>query len=148
MLDSHNHILYKVAKSYAYDDYEDLYQEIAIQLWRSHKTFQGDSKLSTWIYKVALNTAFTFKSKKKKLDYRQAQPIEIDPGKANLEKLDLLYKTINKLKLSYKTLILLQLEGYDYEEISQITGISKNLVGVKLTRAKNKLQSLVKNSSL
>ncbi len=142
ILDQHNDIIYKVARSYAYEDYQDIYQEIAIQLWNSYESFKGDSKLSTWIYRVALNTAFTYKSKKKKIEYITPEiSIDQDDDTANL---DQLYKAINQLKATYRSLIILQLEGYDYEEIAQILGISKTLVGVKLGRAKNKLKSIIK----
>lgn len=142
ILEEHNDILYKVARSYSYEDYQDIYQEIAIQLWNSYESFNGNSKLSTWIYRVALNTALTYKSKKQKLDYRKPE-ISIDQ-EDNSANLDQLYKAINQLKVTYRSLIILQLEGYDYEEISQILGISKTLVGVKLGRAKYKLKSLIK----
>lgn len=142
ILEQHNDILYKVARSYSYTDYQDIYQEIAIQLWNSYASFKGESKLSTWIYKVALNTALTYKTKKQSLDYRIPE-ISLDQID-NTARLDQLYKAINQLKATYRSLIILQLEGYDYEEISEILGISKTLVGVKLSRAKNKLKSLIK----
>lgn len=142
ILEQYNDILYKVARSYAYEEYEDIYQEIAIQLWNSYDSFKGESKLSTWIYRVALNTALSYKTRKPKIDYRIFE-ISLDQPD-NSAKLDQLYKAINQLKATYRSLIILQLEGYDYEEISEILGISKTLVGVKLGRAKTKLKSLIK----
>ncbi len=142
ILEQYNDILYKVARSYAYEDYEDIYQEIAIQLWNSYDSFRGESKLGTWIYRVALNTALSYKVKNPKVDYRTPE-ISLDQ-QDNSAKLDQLYKAINQLKATYRSLIILQLEGYDYEEISEILGISKTLVGVKLGRAKAKLKSLIK----
>lgn len=145
ILKKHNDILYKVSKSYAYPDHQDLYQEISIQLWRSLPNFKGESKITTWIYRIALNTAITYKSRKQKLDYRVEQKVTLDHDDKS-EQLDELYRAINQLKSSYKSLIILQLEGYDYEEMSQVLGISKTLIGVKLSRAKSKLKSLIKTN--
>jgi len=147
---THKAIIYNVSKSFMYDDFEDLYQEILIQIWHSLEGFQGQSKVSTWIYRIAFNTAITYSNKNRKTQnkkeeiHTQTHNIESGDTQSNEAKLDLLYKAINELKKDYRALILLQLEGYDYEEIAQVMGISKNLVGVKLKRAKSALERIIK----
>lgn len=149
ILGKHNAIIFKVAKSYCYNDYEDLYQEILVQLWRSYQSFRGNSKISTWIYRVALNTALTYKRKNNNsyVSIDKVSNLHDDNkesnSESNLQKINLLYKCINELKADYKALIILQLEGYDYEEIADIVGISTNNVGVKLNRIKYRLQALL-----
>ena len=68
IVDEYNGILYKIARSYTTEeaDFKDLYQEMLIQLWQSFERFKGESKVSTWIYRVSLNTALTFQKKQKK----------------------------------------------------------------------------------
>jgi len=150
ILQEHNAIIYKVARAYSYYEYKDLYQEILMQLWRSFDRFEGKSKVSTWIYRVALNTAITYKNRRSQnhLDLEKVPELKDESEKsesgAHKIKIAILYKCINQLKPDDRALIILQLEGYDYEEISEIIGITKNLVGVKLNRIKYRIQTLFK----
>ena len=146
---THNGILYKIARSYTTEeaDFQDLYQEILIQLWQSFGNFKGQSKLSTWIYRVALNTAIAFT---RKSNHRQSPVSEIpesaDPEPSSTpeqkeQKIQLLYQCIHRLPKDDRAIILLYLEGKKYDEMAEIIGISSSHVGVKLSRIKKKLQS-------
>lgn len=144
-------ILHKISSLYCNDPEEkkDLFQEILYQLWRSYPTFRNESKISTWIYRVALNTAITF-LRKQKAKPGQSSFTEIIPDiqdDSEQELLDrqfkLLYKSIEKLDKVEKAIIMLYLEGASYEEIADIIGITSNHVGVKLNRIKAKLKSLI-----
>ena len=152
-----NRILYKVSRSYTQtdDDFKDLYQEILVQLWRSYPSFKGASKLSTWTYRVALNTAITFNNKQKSIRTKSLDTTvyEIPDGEEKVISNDrsnrnnkLLYCCINKLKKDERAIILLYLENNSYEEIAEILGIKINLVGVKIHRIKKKLLSSLKKS--
>lgn len=153
IIDEHYGILFKIGRAYTRDDadFADLYQEILIQLWESYPRFKGQSKLSTWIYRVALNTALTHTRKEKRRpaghsiekeafrlsDDSQLQSEEQQQKERNIE---LLYQCINELKKDERAIILLHLDGNSYEETAQIMGISTSNVGVRLLRTKKKLQ--------
>ncbi len=156
IIDQHYAILYKIARVYSQDkaDFEDLYQEMLIQLWQSFSRFQKQSKLSTYIYRVVLNTALTHQRKAK----RQVQAIPLEDQAFRLpdtsvqfaakahekeKKIDLLYQCINALKKEDRAIILLHLEGKSYEEMAEIMGLSTSNIGVRLLRLKKKLQKLL-----
>ena len=155
MMDTHKGILYKIARSYTKDkaDFEDLYQEMLVQLWQSYPRFEGKSKLSTWMYRVALNTAMTFVKKQRKHKERSQaigfQQLSDNPferqaaEQTHQAKLDLLYASIKQLKKEERAIVLLHLEGKQYDEIAAIIGITTSNVGVKLLRAKKKLQAMM-----
>lgn len=156
IIDEYNGILYKIARSYTLGeaDFKDLYQEMLIQLWKSYGRFRGESKISTWIYRVVLNTALTFQ---KKQNRKQAiNPIDhisfriADQGRVGVEqvfqkeeKIELLYKCINQLGKDERAIILLHLDEKKYEEIAEIIGLTTSHVGVKLLRIKKQLFKLL-----
>jgi RNA polymerase sigma-70 factor (ECF subfamily) len=128
-------------------DKEDLYQEICLQLWRSFGNYRGDSKLSTWLYRVALNTAISSVRKRK----RFIDTVELDPERHfqvkdsdKLEATSKLMKAIYRLENIDRAIILLWLEEKKYEEISEITGLSKSAVSVRLVRVRKKLEENLK----
>ncbi len=142
-------IIHKVCNVYcdSEEDKQDLFQEIVAQLWKSYPSFRKESKFSTWMYRVALNTAITtFKKSKRRPDqdsltYDNFQ-LKDDSYDAGLEdNIKLLHKAIKKLSGVEKSIILLFLEGKKYEEIAEITGITQNYVRVKMNRIKKKLKS-------
>lgn len=146
----HEGIVYKVASVYAdgKEDRQDLFQEIIYQLWRSYPTFKGHSKISTWMYRVALNTSITHLKKEKRKD----QQVPLDPellnrmeDRENLEEeqLAILHAHIKKLNLIEKGIILLYLEGKSYEEIAGITGFTQTNIGTRLSRIKQKLKDQI-----
>lgn len=146
-------ILYKITRVYTdtTEDQKDLYQEIVYQLWKSFDSFKGNSKISTWMYRIALNTSIASLNKRKKkvqqvnLDFELLHVIE-EKDTIIEEQLNLLYKTIKQLNVIEKGLILLFLEGKSYEEIALITGFSNSNVGTRLSRIKKKLKTNIINS--
>lgn len=141
-------IIYKVTRLYTNntEEQKDLYQEIVYQLWKSKGSFKENSKISTWMYRVALNTAISNLKKEK----RKGTRISIDTILMNQidcvdtvmeERITLLYAHIKKLSIVEKGIILLHLEGKSYDEIAVITGFTLTNIGTRLARIKQKLKS-------
>ena len=149
-------IIHKVTRIYCdnEDDRKDLFQEILIQLWKSYDKFREQSKFSTWMYRVAINTAITnFKKDakhRKKSELGKELYLLADEAYdyEKEEHLNLLHEAINQLTGIEKSIILLYLEDKHYEDISEITGISQNYVRVKMNRIKKKLEYFVKSREL
>ena len=147
LLSAHEAILQKVSRMYAEirTDREDLRQEIAYQLWKAWPGFRGDSKASTWVYRVALNTAISRVRKRKPLiDYLPFMP---DRGETLPEEdgpKERLFAAIRQLPKTDRALIALYFEDLPHAEISRIMGISDNAVATRLHRIKTKLKSLLK----
>ena len=150
ILNNHRALIYKVCNLYCSDkeDRKDLFQEIVLQIWKSFKSFRHESSLSTWMYRIALNTAIThFKKEKRMPNYPLSlDGIEIpdirdqDEKEEQLQQLSLAIEQLDKIE---KSIVLLYFEKKSYEEISEITGLSKSNVGVKLNRIKTKLASIL-----
>ena len=122
------------------EEYKDLKQEISYQLIKSHQRFKGDSKLSTWVYKVSLFTALSFIRQKPKV-HQQLDVIANSVGANNeFNEWNTVLQQIKKLPETDKTLVFLFLEDKSYKEIAEIMDISENNVGVKLNRIKKKLK--------
>lgn len=148
-LKNHQGIVHKICFIYSKTktDREDLYQEIILQLWKSFPTFGGRSSFSTWMYRVALNTAI---STTKKFWFSAGTELpDIAYEDENMsdmsEDIRILYKSISKLAKIEKAIILLWLENKSYEEIAQTMGISVKNVSVKLVRIKASLSEIIKN---
>lgn len=139
-------LLFKVVRAYAFSltDQDDLFQDIAVQVWRSVPGFQGRSKVSTWLYRIALNTAMNWVRKESRHQTGR-QNIDDHPHilKVNTEekdeRLDWLYKQIAKLDKPERSITLLMLDGFSYKEMSEIVGISESHIGVKIHRIKKQL---------
>ncbi|MBU2994911.1 sigma-70 family RNA polymerase sigma factor [Cellulophaga baltica] len=150
-LESNQNIVHKVCTLYTNDKdaHNDLFQEITIQLWKAYPKFRGDSKFSTWMYRVALNTAITLYRKSKKrvqtLDYESVifkiKADEYDPTEE--EQLKLMYKAVKQLNDIDKALVFLYLEDKNYSEISETLGISEVNARVKMNRIKTKLKTIL-----
>lgn len=144
-------IIHKVCSVYCDldEDRRDLFQEILAQLWKSYPSFRKESKFSTWMYRVALNTAITsFKKDKRKPDksgisYESLQLAEDIYDTREEEQIRILNKAVSQLSGIEKSIILLFLEDKKYEEIAEITGITQNYVRVKMNRIKKKLKLLM-----
>ncbi len=152
LINQHKGILYKVSRMYfdKLEDQQDLFQEIILQLWKSVDSFKGDSQFSSWMYRVALNTAIVFfKKEKRKPDNYSS--IKIDPiaqdGYNNEKDQQLVhfYKAVKELNKIEKALILQFIEGFSGKEIAENLGLSEVNIRVKLNRTKNKLQEIIKN---
>lgn len=143
----HQAIIYKVVNIYAdnKEDKDDLLQEIWLQLWLSYPRFKAESKISTWMYQVALNTALTYTRKSatrnKHLRNIAAEPAIEDDKQERREQERILWEMIRSLPKAEKALILLYIEGIGYREIAEITGESESNVGVKLNRIKQKMKN-------
>jgi RNA polymerase sigma-70 factor (ECF subfamily) len=149
----HQGIIHKVCRLYrdTPPDREDLFQEIVFQLWRSIDDFRGQSKISTFIYRIALNTAIAaFRNNRKKnvISYVDQVP-EMPPeneDRALADRKDRLMAAIKMLEEGDRAIIALVLDEYSYREIAEIIGITENNVGVKVSRIKNKIRTLLTNS--
>ena len=146
-IESNKGIIYKVANSYCKneDDRAGLIQEIILQLWKAFPGFKPDYKLSTWMYRIALNVAISAYRKASKRS-QILQPLsetaiylEEDKSEAN-DSRDLLQALICELKEVDRALILLYLDGYLYQEIGEILGLSQSNVATKLSRIKQQLK--------
>ena len=141
-------IVYKICKVYrdSIEDQEDLFQEIVYQLWKAYPGFKGESKVSSWIYRIALNTAIAiYRKPKVSIDYYEKFPEYSHPSNAKpvSENEERLFWALRKLNDSEKAVISLSLEDYNYKEIAEITGLSESNVGVRLNRIKNKLKKIL-----
>ncbi|WP_055094154.1 RNA polymerase sigma factor [Flavobacterium aquidurense] len=151
-IESHKGILYKVSKMYMDnpDDQQDLFQEIICQLWKSYDSFRNESQFSTWMYRVAVNTAIVFlRKEKRKVDKYEiaSENIKDDESDSNIKEsqIDHFYKAVQKLEKIDKAIIFYQLEGFSHKEIGENLGISEGNARVKLNRAKEKLKEIIKN---
>jgi RNA polymerase sigma-70 factor (ECF subfamily) len=144
-------IIHKVCNIYCdlEEDRNDLFQEIVAQLWKSFPSFRNDSKFSTWMYRVALNTAITsFKKEKRRpdqgsLSYDNFQIVDEKYDTETEENIKQLHHAVTRLTGVEKSIVLLYLENKKYEEIAEITGITQNYVRVKMNRIKKKLKKLM-----
>ncbi len=151
LIKAHEPIILKIVKFYtdSLEDEADLKQEIIYQLWRSMDSFKGHAQVSSWIYRVALNTALVNLKKRKK--QIAAQSIEQDipsivdeNNKEEEEKVQQLYASIKQLPALDRAIILLYLEEKSHAEIAEIIGLSPTNIGTRIGRIKKKLQSLFK----
>ena len=151
-LREHELLIYKVCRLYAYAeaDRQDLFQEIVIQLWKAFLKFNGQSKFSIWLYRVAINTAITGLLKKKDfiVSYEPAtlpQHIDDNTSTGEEEQLKVLQKAIKQLNQVEKAIVMLYMEDKTYEEMEDILGISQGNLRVKMNRTKEKLRQITKN---
>ena len=127
------------------EDFEDYYQEVCLQIWRSRNSFREQSAWSTWIYRLSLNVCLTLLKKDKKVKERFSSdhlPEEVieDSQAFEDEALNELYKAIRQLSEIDKGVILLYLEEKSYQEIAEITGTNANNIGVRIKRIKERLK--------
>ena len=151
LLETHQNVVHKVCHIYTRDKaaHDDLFQEVTIQLWKAYPKFRGDSKFSTWMYRVALNTAITLYRKEK----RQGHKVDIEFVQGGLyakpydntndQQMAKLYESIDQLNDIDKALVLLYLENKNYSEISETLGISEVNARVKMNRVKTKLKLII-----
>jgi RNA polymerase sigma-70 factor (ECF subfamily) len=154
--EAHRGIFFKIARAYAPEpaDQADLVQGMLVQLWRTLANFRAQCQPSTWIYRVCLNTALTWRrdvhTRRERvidgMDINLAVSPDPRPGHAQeeLELLARLYAAIRELPQVERTLIVLSLDGLSYREMSEISGLTENHVGVGLNRARRKLSELMK----
>ena len=143
-------LIIKVSRLYTntLEDEQDLFQEIVLQLWRSYDSFKGQSKISTWMYRVALNTAITLFRKKTKspqtdelMDYHHSDFVEIDGEKQ--QHISTLYKVIKMLPKVERAIVTMYLDDLPYRDIAENLGITEVNARVKMNRLKKTLKQLM-----
>ena len=149
LIQEHQNLIYKICHSFCTDpeDRKDLEQEILLQLWKSMGRFEGKAKVSTWIYRVALNTATVFRRTHAK---HRLQRTRLDAAIISLsveqpepdERIAYVYQFIHQLSDPNKALMLLYLDGMKYREIGEILGISETNVATKLSRIKQQMKQI------
>lgn len=125
------------------DEVSDLFQETLINLWKGFESFRNESKLSTWIYRVAMNTCISADRKKRRQGSKVPLSMNInlyDDEDHETKQVRQLHERIQRLDLIDRALVMMWLEGMSYEEIADVVGISVKNVGVKLVRVKEKLK--------
>lgn len=150
IINRHQNLVYKIASLYtnSSEDREDLKQEILYQLWKSIDSFNQQSGISTWIYRVALNTAIRqLKISKRSIPYTELQEehhrFHEFEDRDTEEKWQTVRRYINELSLLDKGIVILYLESKTYEEIAEVIGISASNVGTRLSRIKEKIRQQV-----
>jgi len=153
LVKSHQGLLHKVCRLYENNaaDREDLFQEMVLQLWKSYSSFRGDAKFSTWMYRIALNTALTSIRKNKRsvpVSYPEMIPYDASDEKqehVGEEKIRFLHQAIARLTEVERALVMLYLEEKSYDEMEEIMGISSGALRVKMNRIKEKLRQQTKS---
>ena len=147
-LEEHRGIVFKLASSYCRrrEERDDLIQEICLQLWRAFPAYDRERRFSTWMYRVALNTAITFartrhvrESHSVPLD-ESSEPAATHPGDKSVERVGQLHRVMDGLGELERALLLLYLEERNYRDIAEILGITETNVGTKLNRLKLKIR--------
>ncbi len=145
-------IIIKICRAYtdSQEDFEDYYQEVCLQIWKTRDKFRGDAQWSTWIYRLTLNICLTLIKKKKKnrqhynSEYKiQNEVQEEDSGTFSDESLNQLYEAIKQLSEIDRAVILLYLEEKPNKEIAEIMGTTPNNIGVRVNRIKERLKKLL-----
>ncbi|PWJ40882.1 RNA polymerase sigma factor [Sediminitomix flava] len=149
IIKEHKDKLFRLVYAYLYDKSaaEDLMQEVWINVWESLSKYKGDAQLSTWLYRITVNTTISFnRSSTRKKDLNETYKKEAFTDDYDFEKdeqINMLMKAIHQLKEDERLVIGLVLEDLSYKEISEVLGISVNNIGVKINRIKNKLSKIL-----
>ncbi|NPA07464.1 MAG: RNA polymerase sigma factor [Chlorobi bacterium] len=150
-IEKHKGIIFKISKMYMdeKEDRDDLFQEITYQVWKAYPKFKGESEFSTWLYRIALNTAIIFLKNEKRRsfigneDFSEYKIIQEEFDHEKEEKLNAMYKAIHQLNPIDKAFIFYYLEDFSGKQIAEQMGISEGNVRVKMSRAKNKLKDIL-----
>jgi RNA polymerase sigma-70 factor, ECF subfamily len=145
-LGMHRPLIFKVVRAYAFTamDQDDLFQEIIIQVWNSVPAFRHESSVTTWLYRIALNTAIKWTGKERR-HYATREPLDNaahilqERKEQKDERLEWLYEEISKMDEIDRSIALLLLEGFSYREMAGITGITESNIGVRINRIKKHL---------
>jgi RNA polymerase sigma-70 factor (ECF subfamily) len=148
IIEEHQNIIYKVCHVYrdSKEDQEDLFQDIVLQLWKAYPKFRKESKVTTWMYRIALNTAIAiYRKNSVAIDFKETIPEKIHKTDSTpvSQNQDMMFRALRTLSEADKAVITLYLEDFSYKEIAEITGISENYVGVRINRIKNKLKKIL-----
>ena len=142
-------IIHKVIHLYVDhpEDRRDLYQEVLLQAWKSYAGFKGEAAFSTWLYRISLNTVLTFRRRQRVPISELPNKLDLasEPARHNSEDSELLWLAIKQLNEIDRVIITLHLDGYNNEEIAEVTGLNKNNTTVRLHRAKQSVVQRLKN---
>ncbi|MCB0489403.1 MAG: sigma-70 family RNA polymerase sigma factor [Cyclobacteriaceae bacterium] len=154
-LGRHKGVLFKIIRAYAFEeeDRDDLFQEISLQVWRSVPGFKGNSAVTTWLYRIALNTAIRWKGKERRhADHtsplQPTMPVLQEDNRELDERIEWMYREIGRLNEVDRSLCLLLLDNFSYKEMADIVGISESNVAVKIHRIKKQLSEKSKDTDL
>jgi len=148
-IEDHTAIISKICRVYTdgQEEFEDYFQEVTLQLWRSYDSFRGDAKLSTWVYRIALNVCLSqIRKKKRNIQTTTLENIQVETSNDDHEKeekIAQLYRSIKQLKEAERAIILLYLDDKSYKEIAEILGLTVTNVGAKVNRIKTKLKNMM-----
>ena len=150
-LEENQNIVHKICRLYTNnsDAHNDLFQEITIQLWRAYPKFRGESKFSTWMYRVALNTAITlYRKSKRSISTQDFEGVSFkiateEYDNTEEKQLSLMYSAVKELNDIDKALVFLYLEDKNYKEISETLGITEVNARVKMNRIKEKIRNIL-----
>jgi len=153
-LKTHELMVYKICRLYgkSEDDQKDLFQEIVIQLWKAFPKFRGESKFSTWLYRIGINVAITQYRKHRNRIYEtdiESLKFELPADELSLEQeeqLQQMYSAISQLNDIEKAIVMLYLEDKSYDEMEEIMGISNGNLRVRMNRIKEKLRQITKTT--
>lgn len=150
-IEPYSAIIIKICRAYtnSQEDFEDYYQEVCLQIWRTRNNFRGQSEWSTWVYRLALNVSLTMlKKEKNNQQYFSSESMPNELSENNLafpdEALNQLYDAIKLLSEVDRGVILLYLEEKSYKEIAEITGTNPNNIGVRIKRIKGRLKKNIR----
>ena len=149
--EKNQNIVHKICRIYTsnQDEHNDLFQEITIQIWKNYSKFRGESKFSTWMYRVSLNTAISlYRKSSRKIKTQDFSDVSfkiksVDYDDTKDEQLKALYNGIRELNDIEKALIFLYLEDKPYKEIAKTLGITEVNARVKMNRTKEKLKKIL-----
>lgn len=150
-LEQHQNIVHKICRLYTHDAdaHNDLFQEITIQLWKAYPKFRGDSKFSTWMYRVGLNTAITlYRKSKRRVETHDFESVSFKISAPEYDdtvevQLRLMYEAVKQLNDIDKALVFLYLEDKNYREIAETLGITEVNARVKMNRIKDKIRTII-----
>ena len=146
-------LIIKISRMYTHsqEDEKDLFQEIVLQLWRSYGSFKGNSKITTWMYRIALNTAITlFRKKSRSIktdelqDFHYKKETEEDDSE-QAQQISTLYSIIKMLPDTERAIVMMYLDDLPYKEIAANLGITEGNARVKMNRLKKTLKELMEN---
>ncbi len=151
IITKHQGIILKVCRMYSkgHSDAEDLFQEITIQLWRSYPMFADEAKVTTWMYRIALNTAITrLRKGSRHLKWHALSYQQLNYAQPDEQRIDIVYEqelqmALDKLNRFDKALVLLYLDEKSYKEMAEIMELSESNIGVKINRIKRKLKQIL-----
>ena len=148
-------IIIKICRAYSnsQEEFEDYYQEVCLQIWRSKDNFKQQSEWTTWIYRISLNVCMTLRKKENKRNQHMLisdtvpDTLSHDSSTFQDQSLDMLYQAIKQLSEIDRAVIILYLEEKTYKEIAQIIGTNPNNIGVRIQRIKQRLQKIISKSN-